>query len=310
MTITVNTNNESNAQEVFNRIDIQFRNENDLVAAKTSIDDSKSTWSIFKDWLGGGSNSNDLQIDYEVHMPATATLELDNRYGNVNVDALAGDAHFVIKYGNLEAKNIGGDLEFEGGYGNAGLGDVGGDLTSNISYFKMRMGSAQDVDIDSKYSTFTIESATDIQSNSSYDSYSIGSVRSLKNEGKYDKLEIGEVGEMDVESKYTHVNIGKLSGELQADLSYGGVTVDEVGSEFDLIDVEGRYTAIKIDLNDVSAFRMEADGRYAGISVPDNFTIQRDIKDNNEREVSGYKGSANARGTIRISASYGSIKLR
>lgn len=310
VTITVNTNSESNAQEVFNRIDIDFTESSDFVSAKTVIDATKSTWSVFKDWLGGNSNNNDLKIDYQISMPAAAFLKLENRYGNVNIDALEGDAQLTIKYGNLEAENIGGDVVFDGGYGNAGIGDVGGDLESDIAYFKLRVGSAKDVTVNSKYSTLTIESALDINSTSSYDTYLIGTANSIDNEGKYDKIEVGEVGEIDVESKYTHIKVGLLKGELEADLAYGGVNVENVSNSFDLIDVEGRYTSIKLNLDDVSAYRMEADGRYAGISVPDNFTMQRDIKDNNEREVTGYRGNANARGMVRISASYGSIKLR
>ena len=112
VSIVVDARSESAAQEVFDRIQIDFSNDDAFVKAETSIESSNS-W-----WKGSWNNKSEFQVNYEVYMPSTCDLNLDNQYGNSNVEAISGSADVKVKYGDFQLEGVGGDLKVYLGYGN------------------------------------------------------------------------------------------------------------------------------------------------------------------------------------------------
>ena len=106
--IKVDANSQSKADEIFDRIDIDFTNNGSLVKAETTIASQKSKW--FSWW--GDSKSNSLEINYTVKMPKSCRLSLMNKYGDNFVDHLDGKANISVKYGNLQLAGISGDRRF------------------------------------------------------------------------------------------------------------------------------------------------------------------------------------------------------
>ena len=82
--ILVDAKDEEDAQEVFDRININFYNTSETVGAETEIEDRRSSW-----W-NWGDNSDEFSINYEVFMPASANLDVTAKY--CDVYAAAGQA--------------------------------------------------------------------------------------------------------------------------------------------------------------------------------------------------------------------------
>ena len=81
--IVVDAKDEETAQEVFNRISVNFSNTSSQVTASTEIASKKSSW-----W-GWGNDSDDFAINYEVSMPTTGNLDVTAKYCDVYSAAIS-----------------------------------------------------------------------------------------------------------------------------------------------------------------------------------------------------------------------------
>ncbi len=76
-----------------------FRKDENLISAKTVIDEKFN-------FTGWGGDSRRFSIDYNVKMPTGINFTLSNRYGNTDLDEIAGLVNLDIKYGNLTADTL------------------------------------------------------------------------------------------------------------------------------------------------------------------------------------------------------------
>ncbi|MCB0685434.1 MAG: hypothetical protein KDC53_02880 [Saprospiraceae bacterium] len=303
--ITVDASSERKAEEDFDRIDVDFTNDNRYVSAKTSIDNKKSTWWFIQSWW----DDDDVTIDYEVSMPASADLELAHKYGDADLGDFTGDVEVNHKYGDLTINHVAGELRLDLSYGNASIAKAN---TSNIeiAYYKLRINDANKIVIDSKYSQVHVESANEIISESAYDGYHLGDIGTVTNEGKYDNFEVEKIESMKIVTKYTKINLENLMHQLNAEMSYGGLEIDRLHQSFSNIDITSRYAGLDIDVDDVPNFQFDVEGRYTGVNLPSDVHTTRDQRENNSTTVVGYRGSSNAKSEIRVRAEYGGLKLR
>jgi len=301
VTIVVNTPNESKAQEVFDRITINFSDRPDRVEAETEIDPKGSSW------FSWGSSKNDYAIHYEVYLPPTNNLELENKYGDVFVEALEGRGELSVKYGNFKVEQLGDDSRLRLAYG-TGLLRKAGDLNSEVRYARLTLQDIKDLDIESKYSKIFVDRAGDIRSVSKYDNYELGAIRDLVNTGKYDYFSISLADKVVINAKYTELSVDQLNRSLDIDMEYGEARVDRVSRGFTEIALEGRYSDFKIDMESRCDFQMEAYAEYAGIRYPSDMVVEYEKEKGSSHQVKGHCGNASA-GTIRASLRYGGLNV-
>lgn len=304
VTIIVDSRNEGRAQEVFDRIDIDFDAGGNYVSAKTNIE-SKSGWSS---WFSGGNNDN-YKINYEVLMPKSVNLDLFNKYGNAYVDDVDGDVRLEIKYGNLTMAAIGGNLNFTLGYGNGKIGSA--KVTEmDIKYSKVEIGAVADLHIMSKYSHFKIVEAHDVRVTSKYDHYTFGNIHHYRNSGKYDHVTVNSALSISAVAKYSDYQIHHLLETADFDLEYGSAKIELLDRNFKEMEVHGRYTDYRVNVQEGTEFKLDAVTRYAGIRYPDNFRIIREYDKGADKEVQGYLGNNDGAKVIRARLNYGGIKVK
>ena len=303
VTILVNARSESEAQEVFDRIKVDFSNGNDYVKAETEIESQKSGW-----W-SWGDNKSDYNISYNVFLPTTNSIDIINKYGNVNAEAIEGSAKVAVKYGNFRLEGIGDNATIDLGYGNGTI-VAARDVTSNISYGRMLFKEAKQLDLTTKYSKVTIDKANDIRSETKYDTYDIGEVRDFRNSGKYDSFDIAYADNIIVGSKYSEIYAQKVGNSVDFDLEYGGATVEKVAKGFADVRIVGSYADFKINVEDGASYRMEATANYAGIRYPTDMNITYEKEKGTYHEVEGHKGAKGARSVIKARLDYGGLKVR
>ncbi|NND88368.1 MAG: hypothetical protein HKM28_03875, partial [Flavobacteriaceae bacterium] len=290
VTITVKARNESSADNIFKRINIDFSDSASRVSATTDIESQKSSW-----WNDG--DKGDFRIDYEVSIPSAASLELSNKYGNSFIDEIGGSADVSVKYGDLDLRGVEKSSKIYLGYGNANIGDLR-NLEANVNYSKFKVGKTEQVDVESKYSKVYIDEARNIKSRSKYDSYDLGEIVQLDNEGKYDHFEIRSANRVQSTAKYSNFEIDELSEEGLFELSYGGVIIEELQAGFELVSVEGAHAHAKIYTDDNVAFRLEAECEYGSISYPSGMRVSYDSQKNHRHEIKGSRGSGG--GLIKV----------
>jgi len=302
--ITVDAHSEDRANDVFDRVTVDFNSSRDFVSATTEIA-SKSGWSS---WWGGDSNDS-YKINYEVYMPKTNQLDLFNKYGDSYVAALQGTVNLEIKYGNIQLDQIDNDVRLMLGYGNANI--VGAhQLGLEVKYSKVKIGTATDIDILSKYSTVTIEEAQDVRSETKYDHYHLGLVKDYHNIGKYDDVHIKVATSVRAAAKYSDYTVTHLKDWADFDLEYGSATVEMLDRAFTALEIRGRYTDYKIEVQEGTHYRLDASSRYANIRYPSEFIVVKEVKDGSDREVQGFTGDKNQAKIIKARLDYGGIKVK
>ncbi len=304
VTIIVNASSESAAQDVFDRIDINFFNKENYVKAETIINSKNNDW-----WGGWNDNKSDYSINYEIYMPATNNLELTNKYGDAYVAPISGVASIDVKYGNFKVQGVSNNAKVILAYGNGTL-IKGQNLNCNISYGKLDCGEVRDVEITSKYSKLKIDKAINVNSNTKYDTYEFGALRELRNDGGYDNFHIGTAENVIVVSKYTTVNVDKLSNLLDLNLQYGGSSIGSLSKEFTNVNIVGKYTDFKIGIESGANFKFDASTTYAGINYPSGLNVSYEKEKGTSHEVQGHLGKEGGKSVIVARLSYGGLKVR
>ncbi len=99
VTITVSSSSDERAQEIIDNISIDDSKGSDGVSFKTSIGKN-----------GNGKKNNNgnqkMEIDYEVNMPASNPLDLENQFGKTFVPDMSGPSEITQKFGDLVAGNL------------------------------------------------------------------------------------------------------------------------------------------------------------------------------------------------------------
>ena len=302
--MVVDASSERRADESFDRIDIQISGDRKRVSARTVIDSRRSGWSFF--WQSWGDTG--VKIYYEVTMPRSADLDLSHRYGDVSLADLDGRVAATVKYGNLEMGHASGDLKLDLAYGHGAVAKANRAVLS-LAYYKLRMNDLNTLDVQSKYSQLAVESANRIKSTSAYDAYQLGDVGHFSNTGKYDNVKIDQAEVIEFISRYSKLQLGHLLQRLSAEMSYGGVEVQQVQAGFDRLQLQTRYTGIELGVAGLG-YELDFEGRYTDYRSPSDLTVARDVRENNRIQIRGHAGSGRDGGSIHVRAEYGSLRLK
>lgn len=301
--IVVKTSSESEAEEVFDRIMIDFASGNDFVSAKTSIGSGKKSW-----WEWDDKNT-EFQINYEVWIPTQGSLDLTNKYGDAQIAAIGGKTKVNVKYGDFSMEEAKSDLTINLGYG-SGIILLAKDISGEISYSKFRIKQAEDINLDTHYSKMNIEKAGNLEIESRYDNYEVGEVRDFKCEARYGDMDIIMVDNVICNSRYTEYRIEKVSDKCDFNLEHGGVTVEQIMKGFSEVVLIGKHTDYRLTVEPGASYQLDANAQFAGIKYPSNMNVDYDNEKGTAHTVKGYHGTKNARSVIKANLNYGALRVR
>jgi hypothetical protein len=290
--VTMKYPNQEKAEKLLTYIDVRFSEDEDLIEAKTAIDDKFN-------YTGWGGESRKFRIDYKVQMPEWMDLTLVNRYGGTDLDDLSGFVDLDVKYGSLDASKL-------------SRGNEKPISTISVAYGNCTIGEAGWLDITSRYSeNFTIKKAQALLLDSKYSNITIGSASSIVGETSYKNLRIENVNNLVLDGGYTEVNVGTLTKKLTLDAGYGSLNIDRIPAGFESIEVDTHYTAIRLGIDEEASYNLDAKLSYGGLKYnEDNFQNKRRIVENNSTEVSGTVGKDQSpTANVKIEATYASVKL-
>lgn len=302
--IIVNANSEAQAQEIFDRISIQFANTTSLVKVETIIEPTKRTW-----WWSWGNTPSDYKINYLVFMPPSCNLDLYHRYGDAFVAELKNRALINIKYGNFKADGVGEHATVDLAYGNGTLTKAGY-LQGAIAYGNFSCTELKDADLATKYSKINIERAGTMRTTSKYDEYKLAAVQELRNTGNYDNFDIRSASAVYMNTRYSNLKLEHLHQAIDLTMAYSSLVIQKVARSFSQVNLVGKYSDFKLNLEPGADARVEATGSYAGIGYPTNMTVSYEKEQSQSKEVRGHIGTSSSKGLIKAQLSYGNLKLR
>jgi hypothetical protein len=290
--VTVKHPNQERAEKLLSYIDVKFSEVEDRVSATTVIDDKFN-------FTGWGGESRKFSIDYHVSMPVWMALNLKNRYGDTDLDDLNGFADLDIKYGNLKVAKL--------GRGNEKPWNV-----LNLAYSKGTIEESGWLDATIRYcGNFTLTKSQALLLDSRYSTLQIGTISSVVGETRYDKVRIETINNLNLEAGYTDINIGTLVKTLVFDGGYGSFNIERVPAGFESLEVDTRYTGVRLGIDESASYDLDARLSYGGLKFnEDNFRNKKRIVENTSTEVSGTVGKEESPSSkVQVTASYGSVKL-
>ncbi len=290
--VTLQMPNRERAERLLSYINVYFSRSGNTISVETDIDDKFS----FSGW---NSNTRRFSIDYNVKMPVWLNLTLANRYGNTDLDNIDGLVDLDIKYGNLKA------LKF-------GRGNEKPINTIVLAYGKGTVEETGWLDLNLRYSgSFILDNNQALLLDSRYSKLQIGNTSSVVGETKYDNIRIDRINNLVLDAGYADINIGTLVKKLEFEGGYGSFNVDRVPSGFESIEINSRYSGIRIGIEEIASYDLEAKVSYSGLKYnEENFQNRRRIVENNSTEVSGIVGKDSSPSShVKVKASYGSVRL-
>lgn len=265
--------------------------ENILDDISVVFDKSGSTAMAETQFDSGFKSDGKFSIDYTVNIPADKNLIINLKFGNAVIQKLTGKGEFDIAYGDLTANELTGfSTQLKLAYGKADIESLG-DANVSLAYYKLFLGKAAVMELDSKYSGVNADEIREIRFHSKYDSFALGEVESLEGE-----------------SKFTNYKIKVLSRKLRLESSYGTVRVDWIPAGFEIIDIISGYAQVSLGIDENASYQINASCDYCNINYPREKFRGNKMSENTSQQING-KVNEGTGGEVKIKSRYGNIKL-
>ncbi len=216
----------------------------------------------------------------EIKFGNTKSLTLETYDDKIRTDAVDGNIEIINdKYSdfNFASFNDGKVVMYDGA---------------------ITVGSAQNLQIDSKYSELKFKELASISFVNSYD----------------DKLNVEKLGSLESgNSKYTDYNIGELKSGVSVPESYDdNVNIQSLASNFERIHINGKYTDLEIDMPSTTKYALDVNMKYGKVEyAEDRFDTSIHIEKNSMLELKGkMKGASENVGVIEIRGYDQKIRLK
>jgi|SRR5690625_267536 len=279
--ITAKGKNKNKVEERLKSISVEFTADQKKVSAKTLIKSG-----FFK------RNNTNFSIDYFVKLPKTIYVQLQNKYGNLNIDELSGGTSIILDYGNLQIKYLDNK-----------------DNKLKLNYVsKAKINALNTAQIQAGYSNIEIDKAEDLILNSNYSNLNIKQIKNLKTESGYGEITIEEADQLDLKTKYTKVKIAFLTEQLISHNNYGSLILTKVKNGFKKISLTTAYTPVSIGIEAHTGYEIEAEITYGKLRFPSSLESYKMIEKNSESYYSGKAG--NGYGKILLQMSYANPQIK
>ena len=147
VTITVKGDDLERVENMLDNIDVDFESSSNFVSAKTTLEKERKSWSFWSK-----SKNLSYKINYNIKMPRTNDVDLNNDYGSIFLDDLSGRASINCDYGKISVGELSADNN-----------NINLDYCSSSSISYMKSGN---INVD--YSKITIEESENIKVNTDY----------------------------------------------------------------------------------------------------------------------------------------------
>ncbi len=280
VTVEVFAKNEDAAKKLLEKVNIEKDVSDSKISFKTKVPDrDKGDYSWDEEenhhYYKGKGNKGGINVDYEIHLPKGASLEIENKFGSVFFDEFEGDLDIKVQFGKFIAKNLKGDKN-----------------KIEVSFGDLEINEAGELDLTLKYG-----------SNSE-----IEKVDKLDLDLQFGKLEVEQVKTIEGSSKYSQLNIEKVSLKCNVDSKFGGIEIEELDKNFEEVDVDASYGSLKIYFEEGASFDFHVEAKFGSLNNKlDDLVFTREIEKFSHNEYEGRRGSGG--GKVRAKASFGSVRF-
>ena len=288
--IKTNGNDLDKVEEKLNNISVDFEASSNLVSAKTIFNKNKSnSW-----WNWGKSSNVNMEINYLIKLPITNSVDLNNDYGNINLDRLEGHAKIICDYGKITTKELMADNNY-----------ISFDYTNNSYFEYIKSGK-----INADYSGFTVAKTKNLEINADYSKSVVEIAENVSYTCDYGSITIQKANNVKGKGDYLTARFGEIYKNIQINADYGSIKVDRMTANAGNIAIDSDYTGVTIGYDSGYQFNFDITLEYASLRGSDDFQITKQKVQSSEKYYQGYYGNSNTKNFIKITSDYGSVTFK
>lgn len=283
--IKASANNLSDAQSRIKQITVDFNQKSSDVLARTIIEQNNSFFKGF-----GKKSSINIQINYKISLPVKTQIIVENKYGNIFLNKTERDLKIDAEYGGLQ------------------LGEIWANAELDLEYItKANISIAKRVDLETSYSTISIEKADRIDLKASYSNFKIGNIKQVEANLSYGIFDINETDFLNLDGDYTNVSIGKVNNQLSVENDYGAIVIKEILPTTKSVNVNSSYASVSINYHSDWSFNYHFSTSFASLNVPKNLPFTEKSKRMMSSTLRGNKGKSD--NVFQVASDYGGITI-
>lgn len=285
VTVLAWARSEKEAQKMLDRIEIDQDKSSEGISFSTEIEESRGGYSC--------NHREGFEINYEVKIPKSLNIDVDNKFGSVTLSDLNGKLTLNLKHGNFNAHNLTGMRH-----------------TINVQFGNLSINEINSADIYVAHGSINIDkSSSDLKVDSKHSNVRIDEVGKLDINAKHGNMNIGTVSQIMGENKFGRIEIRNVTKSAILVLKHGNCQIERISKGFDRIDVENAHGGIELRFDADAAFQFEARTEHGSIrNSMRNTNIQRQEDDDHDKILEGTtNGGKNGR--VRVTNQHGSIRL-
>lgn len=282
VTVRIKTENTGMTEKILSNITIDVHGNKDKVVAMCDLNQKKF-----------GDRNVKVNIDFDILMPETISLELNHKFGNAFIESVSGPTSISSEYGNIEIGSLSNlENDFEISFGEAGIKNIAnGSL--EISYSRLSAQKAIELSVESEYSDISFGDVDDL---------------SLEMEGGNANIE--NIRNLEAETNFTNLEVTNILESILAETNYGNLSVKNVDSGFTSVAIVNEFGAVNINIEKESSYKLDIEGEYCKFSYPDklaDFSYKKE--GHSSTSIKGNIGAANSKSTVSINSEYGAVTI-
>lgn len=180
-----------------------------------------------------------MTINYTVWLPATNSLKVENKFGDIYIGDYDGDAEINLSNGNLKSHNFTGQLDL------------------SLSFADATINTINSGNLDCNFSEVYIKKAKTLQIKSKSTTFEILEVKELDADSRRDKFRIRLADMIEAHGSFSNFRINELTDRLDLRVDYGDLDIDKTAVDFSSIFIESKSTDINLYFDKESEFDFE-----------------------------------------------------
>jgi len=289
--------NQSRLRKMFEGIEINISDANQLVRARTEF--NQSIVVLLESFKGLTERiieyESRVKINYFINAPDYLTIKIENQFGDVNLENNRNDVAVSLSNGNFEVNSLNRLSELKMNFGDGSINSVN---TAKIN---------------TSFSELTINESKNLTVNSTSSRFNLKKAEKVNVESRRDKFFIGDILQLDGISYFTDYKLENLQKELDLNLKYGGFSTENIDNRFDRINLTSAYSDITLSFVRSASYNLEIRHLNAFVVIPDNNAkTKKEVLNEDKKEyiTSGTIGDNPGTRKVRIDATRGNIYLR
>lgn len=181
-----------------------------------------------------------------IYVPASAKLEVDNRYSQVSITGKLESLKLVAQNSPVEIEDV-TNLSLRSKYGNTVI------------------KSCKEAEVEHENGRFSLKTVGKIEIDSKYGSVELGTVGEAVIHSSSDDYDIENIATLRGRKNYGDLRIGTLTKSLEIDGSNADIRVRNTASSVDVFKVNNKYADLRLPVKELQNYSVDMQGKYNNV---------------------------------------------